>query len=89
MFKNNVGFLPNAVENLFTANATVHNYNTRNKHKLRAARGIHQYVYSTFRFVGIKVWNYITDQVESKLYKKRPYVWLLIALILLTQPHYL
>ena len=40
MFKNNVGFLPNAVENLFTANATVHNYNTRNKHKLRAARGI-------------------------------------------------
>ena len=47
MFKNNLGFLPNAVGNLFTANATIHNYNTRNKHKLRAACGMHQYVYST------------------------------------------
>ena len=55
MFKNNVGFLPNAVENLFTANATVHTYNTRNKHKVRAVRGIHQYVYSTFRIISIRV----------------------------------
>ena len=67
MFKNNVGFLPNAVENLCTANATVHNYNKHNKHKLRAARGIHQYVYSTFRFLGIKVWNYITDRINTKV----------------------
>ena len=34
-------------------------------------------------------WFEVLNQVESKLYKKRPYVWLLIALILLTQPHYL
>ena len=67
MFKNNVGFLPNAVVNLSTANATVHNHNTRNKHKLRTARGMHQYVYSTFRFVGIKVWNYITDHINTQV----------------------
>ena len=67
MFKNNVGFLSNTVENLFTANVTVHNYNTRNKHKLRAARGIHQYVYSTFCFVGIQVWNYITDHINTQV----------------------
>ena len=67
MFKNNVGFLSNTVENLFTANVTVHNYNTRNKHKLRVARGIHQYVYSTFRFVGIQVWNYITDHINTQV----------------------
>ena len=67
VFKNSIGFLPNAVENLFTSNATVHNYNTRNKHKLRAARGIHQYVYSTFLFVGIKVWNYITDHINTQV----------------------
>ena len=65
MFKNNLGFLPNAVGNLFTANVTIHSYNTRNKHKLRAACGMHQNVYSTFRFVGIKVWNYITDHTEK------------------------
>ena len=44
MFKNNLGLLLNAVENLFTANATVHSCNTRNRHKLRAAHGIDQHV---------------------------------------------
>ena len=63
----NLGLLPNAVENLFTANATVHSFNTRNRHELRAARGIHQHVYSTFRFVGIKVWNYISDHINIKV----------------------
>ena len=66
-FKNNLCFVSNAVENLFTANATVHNYNTRNKHKLRAARCLHQYVYSTFCFVGIKIWNYITDNINIQV----------------------
>ena len=28
---------------------------------------IHQYVYSTFRFVGIKVWNYITDHINTQV----------------------
>ena len=31
MFQNNLGLLPNAVENFFTADATVHSYNTRNR----------------------------------------------------------
>ena len=38
-FKNNLGFLHDAIENLFIANATVHGCNTRNRHKLRAAHG--------------------------------------------------
>ena len=67
MFENIVGFLPNAVENFFTANATVHNYNTRIRHKLRTSRGFYHYVYSTFRFVGIKVWNYITDHIDTQV----------------------
>ena len=25
------------------------------------------YVYSTFRFVGIKVWNYITDHINTQV----------------------
>ena len=40
VFKNNLGFLPDAIENLFIANATVHSYNTRNRHKLRAAHAV-------------------------------------------------
>ena len=61
MFRTNLGLLPNAVENLFTANATVHSYNTRNRH------GILQHVYSTFRFVCKKVWNYISDHINNQV----------------------
>ena len=42
-----------------------------------------------FRLKNIFAKEILYIQVESKFYKKRPYLWLLIALILLTQPHYL
>ena len=29
--------------------------------------GLHQYVNSTFRFVGMKVWNYITDNINIQV----------------------
>ena len=55
MFKNYIGYVPNVVHNLFTTNASIHDYNTRNKHKLRAAYGKHTFMYmcNNFRFVGI------------------------------------
>ena len=36
-----LNFFPNTDENLSTASATVHNYDTRNKDILLAAHGIH------------------------------------------------
>ena len=39
MFKNYIGYVPNHIHNLFTTNASIHDYNTGNKHKLRAAYG--------------------------------------------------
>ena len=44
-------------------------YNTRNKHtsKLRAAYGKHNFMYSNFRFVGIKIWNYITEHLDINI----------------------
>ena len=66
MFKNYLGYVPN-VHNLFTTNASIHVYNKRNKHKLRAAYGKHSFMYNNFRFVGIHIWNYIIDHLDIKV----------------------
>ena len=63
MFKNNLGYIPKAVESLFITNSDIHKYNTRNKDKMRSAYGKHEFMYSNFRFVGIHIWNYILDHL--------------------------
>ena len=67
MFKNYLGYVPNVVHSLFTTNAFIHDYNTRNKHKLRAAYGKHCFMYNNFRFVGTQIWNYIIDHLDIKV----------------------
>ena len=64
MFKYHINDIPQALQILFTHNYQFHSYNTRNKHKLRSVHGKHQYMYCNFRFVGIKIWNYITDHLN-------------------------
>ena len=67
IFKNYLGYVPNVVHNLFTTNASIHDYNTRNKHKLRAAYGKHNFMHNNFRFVGTQIWNYIIDHLDIKV----------------------
>ena len=89
MFKNNLGYIPKAVESLFTTNSDIHKYNTRNKDKMRSAYGKHEFVYSNFRFVGIHIWNYILDHLDvnvtlpkfKKIHLKHIF-WLIILHIL-------
>ena len=57
----------NVIKYLFATNSSAHSYNTRNKHKLRAAYGKHNFMYSNFRFAGIKIWNYITDHLDINI----------------------
>ena len=64
MFKNNLGYIPKAVESLLITNSDIHKYNTRNKDKMRSAYGKHEFMYSNFRFVGIHIWNYILDHSD-------------------------
>ena len=74
MFKNYIGYVPNVVHNLFTTNASIHDYNTHNQQKLRAAYGKHSFMYNNFRFVGAHIWKYIIDHLDIKVsfpkYKK-------------------
>ena len=37
--------IPSVIKYLFATNASAHSYNTRNKHRLRAANGKHSFVY--------------------------------------------
>ena len=61
MFKNLFECVASVIKYLFATNSSAHSYNTRNKHKLRAVYGKHNFMYSNFRFVGINIWNYITS----------------------------
>ena len=48
----------------FVKNRSVHNYNTRNKDKLRPAIAKHAYRDIDFRLVGVHVWNFICDNTN-------------------------
>ena len=64
MFKYEYGQLPDALNIFFVKNRSVHNYNTRNKDKVRPAIAKHVYRDRDFRLVGVRVWNYICDNIN-------------------------
>ena len=65
MFKYEYGQLPDALKMIFfVKNRSVHNYNTRNKDKLRPTIAKHVYRDRDFRLVGVHVWNYICDNIN-------------------------
>ena len=46
----------------------MHNYNTRNKDKLRPTVAKHAYRDQDFRLVGVHVWNYIAANLKIDTY---------------------
>ena len=65
MFKDEYDQLPEVLNMFFfVKNRSVHNYNTRNKDKLRPAIAKHVYRDIDFRLVGVHVWNYICDNIN-------------------------
>ena len=65
MFKFNIGLSPVPLNNLFVRNSNIHNYNTRNKNKLRSAIGRHKFIYKNFRYISVHIWNNITDKIDT------------------------
>ena len=49
----------------FKYNSNIHNYNTRNKNKLRSAIGRHKFIYKNFRYISVHIWNNITDKIDT------------------------
>ena len=67
MYKYNNGLFPIALETLFSKNCNYHNYNTRNKDKLRPPTSRHAYRDKDFSFISVHIWNYVSDNVNVNL----------------------
>ena len=65
MFKFNLGLSPVPLNNLFVRNSKIHNYNTRNKNKLRSAIERYKSIYKKFRYISVHIWNNITDKIDT------------------------
>ena len=93
VFKNNLGYIPKAVESLFLTNSDIHKYwpITRIRDKMRSAYCKHEFMCSNFRFVVKHIWNYILDHLDvnvtlPKFNKKhlKHIFWLVILDIILS-----
>ena len=54
-----------ALHNLFVRNSNIHNYNTRNKNKLRSAIGRHTFIYKNCCHISVHIWNNINDKIDT------------------------
>ena len=64
MYKYEYCIIPVALQYLYTKNSSVHEYNTRNRNKLRPAIAKHVYRDKDFRFISVHVWNYISENIS-------------------------
>ena len=64
MYKYEYCISPVALQYLLTINSSVHEYNTRNRNKLRPGIAKHVYRDKDFRFVSVHVWNYISENIS-------------------------
>ena len=65
MFKFTNKLLPSAISELFISNSAVYKYNTRNKTKLRQCFGKHEYMYRSFKFSAVYIWNALLDSINT------------------------
>lgn len=66
MFKVDKGMSPACIKSLFKTNADTHGHDTRGKFNLYAQKGNHEYVYKTFVYQSIYLWNAITQNLNIK-----------------------
>ena len=64
MFKCHNNDLPLVITEQFKQNNDIHTYNTRQKHHLHSSVGHHEFIYKTFTFQGIYIWNTILKNVS-------------------------
>lgn len=65
MFKVNQGLMPQYFLQMFTTNAAVHSYNTRQKEHYHMAYCRTNLKRTTIRVAGTKLWNTITDHIKN------------------------
>ena len=59
---------PSAISELFISNSAVYKYNTRNRTKLRQCFGKQDYMYRSFKFSAVYIWNTLLDSIHTHSY---------------------
>ena len=67
MFKFHHGQVPDSISSIFQLNSDVHSYNTRRKFALRSFSGNHEFIYNTFSFQAVYIWNKISRCVSTNV----------------------
>ena len=64
MFKIAKLTVPISISRLFKLNSAVHNYNTRQAHHIHSFKGNNVFIYRTFKFQSVYIWNSILQNIN-------------------------
>ena len=64
MFKIAKHTVPISISRLFKLNSDVYNYNTRQAHHIHSFKGNNEFIYRTFRFQSVYIWNSILQNIN-------------------------
>ena len=64
MFKIAKLTVPISISRLFKLNSDVHNYNTRQAHHIHSFKGNNEFIYRTFKFQSVYIWNSILQNIN-------------------------
>ena len=65
MFNYNSGMLPDIFDSIFTKNKDIHNYETRQRHKLHVQKAKITLYQRSIKYIGVNIWNYFVDKLHT------------------------
>ena len=68
MFKITKLTLPISISRLYKLNSDVHNYNTRQAHHIHSFKGNNEFIYWTFKFQSVYIWNSIIQNININVF---------------------
>ena len=64
MYKIYHGTVPKALQNLYKSNNDIHNHFTRHAHHFHSMRGNNEFIYRTFVFQSVLIWNKLIQNID-------------------------
>ena len=62
--------VPISISRLYKLNSDGHNYNTRQAHHIHSFKGNNEFIYITFKFQSVSVWNSIFSRILIYLFPR-------------------
>ena len=66
MLKIYIGHAPNCVTKCFKFNTSHHSHGTRTRYHLKPPKGKHEFIFKTFQFQSVYIWNFLLDNIDIK-----------------------